>query len=66
MAESDMLVLQNLRKTFNPGPIVEKTALTGAVQEIKGDFFVEEKEETKNYSFGRFGADRNEYHRLRI
>ena len=39
MAESDMLVLQDLRKTFNAGTIVEKKALTGVDLTLrKGDF----------------------------
>ena len=39
MAESDMLVLQDIRKTFNPGTIVEKKALTGVDLTLqKGDF----------------------------
>ena len=39
MADSEMLVLQDVRKTFNPGTIVEKTALTGLSLTLqKGDF----------------------------
>jgi len=39
LAESDMLVLRDLRKTFNPGTIVEKTALTDVDLTLqKGDF----------------------------
>ena len=39
MAEAEMLVLHDLRKTFNPGTVVEKTALDGVELTLhKGDF----------------------------
>ena len=39
MGETEMLVLQDVQKTFNPGTIVEKKALTGVDLTLqKGDF----------------------------
>ena len=39
MAENDMLILQDLRKTFNPGTVMRKMALAGVDLTLrKGDF----------------------------
>ena len=39
MADTEMLVLRDLRKTFNPGTVTEKTALDGVNLTLnKGDF----------------------------
>ena len=39
MADSEMLVLKDLRKTFNPGTVMRKMALAGVDLTLnKGDF----------------------------